>query len=90
MADPLWQEVMRRIVVDTNCLLAMLPTLSPYHKIWTDFLDGSIEFCVSNEVLTEYEEILSVKTSPFFCKAIIKTLLNKTNLIRISPVWRVV
>jgi predicted nucleic acid-binding protein len=36
----------------------------------------------------EYEEILSIKTSPFFANAIIKTLLNKRNLIRVTPVWR--
>ena len=79
---------MRRIVIDTNCLLAILPSRSAYHKIWTEFLENRLEICVSNEVLTEYEEILSEKTSPFFAEAIIKTLLNKNNLIRISPVWR--
>ena len=72
---------MRRIVIDTNCLLAILPTQSPYHKVWTDFLDNKIEICVSNEVLMEYEEILSAN-------AIIKTLLNRRNLKRVSPVWR--
>lgn len=79
---------MRRIVIDTNCLLAILPSQSPYHRVWTDFLENKIEICVSTEVLMEYEEILSLKTSPFFADAIIKTLLNKRNLIRISPVWR--
>jgi putative PIN family toxin of toxin-antitoxin system len=79
---------MRRIVIDTNCLLAILPSKSPYHKVWTDFLEGELEFCVSNEVLIEYEEILSQKTSPFFADAIIKTLINKRNLVRVSPVWR--
>ena len=79
---------MRRIVIDTNCLLAILPARSQYHRIWTDFLENRLEFCVSNEVLMEYEEILSVKTSPFFANAIIKTLLNKRNLIRVSPFWR--
>ncbi|MBQ1774602.1 MAG: putative toxin-antitoxin system toxin component, PIN family [Prevotella sp.] len=79
---------MRRIVIDTNCLLAILPSRSPYHKVWTDFLENRLEICVSNEVLTEYEEILSAKTSSFFAGAIIKTLLNKKNLIRINPVWR--
>ena len=79
---------MRRIVIDTNCLLVILPSQSPYHKIWTEFLDERLEICVSNEVLMEYEEILSEKTSPFFAETIIKTLLNKRNLIRISPVWR--
>ena len=79
---------MRRIVVDTNCLLAVLPSQSPYHKVWVDFLENRLEICVSNEILTEYEEILAQKTSLFFAEAIIKTLLNKSNLIRVSPVWR--
>ena len=79
---------MRRIVIDTNCLLAILPSQSPYHKVWTDFLENNLEICVSNEVLMEYEEILSAKTSPFFANAIIKTLLNKNNLVRVTPVWR--
>ena len=36
----------------------------------------------------EYEEILSEKTSPFFANVIIETLLNKKNLIKVTPVWR--
>lgn len=36
----------------------------------------------------EYEEILSQKTSPNFADAIIKALLNRKNLIRVSPTWR--
>lgn len=79
---------MRRIVIDTNCLLAILPSSSPYHKVWTDFLEQRLELCVSNEVLTEYEEILSLKTSPHFANVIIKTLINKHNLIKVSPTWR--
>ena len=55
---------MRYIVLDTNCLIQALPTGSPYHKVWTDFLDGNYRLCVSNEILSEYEEILSRFTSP--------------------------
>ena len=54
---------MRRIVLDTNCLLQALPTRSPYHKIWTDVLAGKISLCVNTEILIEYEEILAVKTT---------------------------
>lgn len=79
---------MRRIVIDTNCLLAILPSKSPYHQVWTDFIKGRLEVCVSNEILLEYEEILSQKTSPNFADAIIKALLNRKNLIRVSPTWR--
>ncbi len=53
--------VMRRIVLDTNCLLQSLPSKSPYHKIWTDVLCGKICLCVNTEILDEYEEILSQK-----------------------------
>lgn len=55
---------MRYVVLDTNCLIQALPTRSLYHKIWTDFLAGKYRLCVSNEILTEYEEILSVHASP--------------------------
>jgi putative PIN family toxin of toxin-antitoxin system len=78
---------MRRVVIDTNCLLAILPTHSPYHQVWTDFLSGKLEICVSTEVLFEYEEILSEKTSPYFSDIIIKTLINRNNLVRVSPAW---
>ncbi|MBQ7141544.1 MAG: putative toxin-antitoxin system toxin component, PIN family [Bacteroidaceae bacterium] len=55
---------MRHIVLDTNSLIQALPTKSKYHKIWTDFLEGEYCLCVSNEILTEYEEILAEHTSP--------------------------
>jgi putative PIN family toxin of toxin-antitoxin system len=79
---------MRRIVIDTNCLVAILPSKSPYHKVWTDFLEQQLEICVSNEILMEYEEIISEKTSTAFAEAIIKTLINKPNFIRVYPTWR--
>jgi len=35
-----------------------------YHKVWTDFLAGKYRLCVSNEILNEYEEILSIHATP--------------------------
>ena len=52
---------MRRIVLDTNCLLQTLPAKSPYHKIWTEVLNGQISLCVNNEILDEYEEVLALR-----------------------------
>ena len=54
---------MRHIVLDTNCLLQVLPSHSPYHKIWTEVLAGRISLCVNTEILNEYEEILAEKTT---------------------------
>ena len=39
---------MRKIVLDTNCLLMSLPRISPYRKIWDDFLKGKLTLCVIN------------------------------------------
>lgn len=55
---------MRYVVLDTNCLIQILPTRSLYHRIWTDFLEGRYRLCVSNEILAEYEEILGLLASP--------------------------
>lgn len=54
---------MRRVVLDTNCLLQSLPSRSPYHKIWTAVLTGSISLCVNTEILNEYEEVIAQKTT---------------------------
>ena len=54
---------MRRIVLDTNCLLQALPKQSPYHKIWTDILSHKICLCVNTEIMNEYEEIIAEKTT---------------------------
>lgn len=54
---------MRYIVLDTKCLLQSLPSKSPYHKIWTDVIDGSISLCVNTDILEEYEEKLAEYSS---------------------------
>lgn len=45
---------MRKIVLDTNCLLMSLPKISPYRMIWDEFLKGQLILCVSNEIIEEY------------------------------------
>lgn len=65
---------MRRIVLDTNCLLQSLPSKSPYHKIWTDVLCGNISLCVNTEILDEYEEILSQKINPEVAKNVVEAI----------------
>ena len=66
--------IMRRIVLDTNCLLQALPTRSPYHKIWTEVLSGRICLCVNSDILNEYEEILTKKTSFEIAHNVVETI----------------
>ena len=65
---------MRYIVLDTNALIQALPTRSRYHKIWSDFLAGRYSLCVSNEILTEYEEILSLHASPAVAHNVVEAI----------------
>lgn len=67
---------MRYVVLDTNCLIQALPTKSQYHKIWTDFLEGKYRLCVSNEILTEYEEILAIHTSPEVAHNVVEAIAH--------------
>ncbi len=78
----------RRIVLDTNCLIISLPSRSRQHKAWTGFLEGKYVLCVTDEILDEYEEILSLKSSPYIAKAIIQAILVRKNVMRITPYFR--
>ena len=66
--------IMRRIVLDTNCLLQTLPVRSPYHKIWTDILCGKICLCVNTEILNEYEEILAQKMTKEIARNVVEAI----------------
>lgn len=72
---------MQYVVLDTNALIQALPTRSRYHKIWTDFLDGKYSLCVSNEILTEYEEILSLHTSPQVARNVVNAIAHHPKTI---------
>jgi len=65
---------MRVIVLDTNYLLQSLPSRSPYHKIWTEVLSGRIRLCVNTEILNEYEEVLSQKTTPEIAHNVVEAI----------------
>ena len=48
----------RRVVLDTNCLVQMLSVHSVYRPGWQAFREGRYELCVSNEILSEYAEVI--------------------------------
>ena len=67
---------MRRIVLDTNCLLQTLPSRSPYHKIWTEVMAGRISLCVNSDILNEYEEILTEKTNAEIARNVVRAIMR--------------
>ena len=72
---------MRHVVLDTNALIQALPTKSRYHKIWSYFLTGKYRLCVSNEILTEYEEILAQHTSPEVAHNVVEAIARHPQII---------
>lgn len=72
---------MRYIVLDTNCLLQSLPSKSPFHKIWSDVLDGKICLCVNTDILEEYEEKIAEKSSIDIAHNVVEAIANLSTTI---------
>ncbi len=52
-----------RIVLDTNIVVSMIGRTSPNRWIFDKILAGECILCISNEILFEYAEVLSAKTT---------------------------
>ena len=75
----------RRIVLDTNCLIASLSRHSVYYPVWSGFQMGKYILCVSNDILEEYQEIIEQKTSAVVARNVIDLLLKSKNVDYITP-----
>lgn len=70
---------MMDIVLDTNCLLMSLSRRSKYYAIWHSLFQGQYVLCYTNEILEEYEEILTQKVGRYIAENIISAILNLPN-----------
>lgn len=77
-----------RVVIDTNCLVQMLGRHSPYRPAWEAFRQRRYTLCISNEILAEYEEILSAKASPLTTELFLRIVLQARNVYRTDPRYR--
>ena len=77
-----------RIVLDTNCLLASLSKRGAYFNVWKGLQQGKYTLCVSNEILEEYEEILTQSTNSIIASNVVQTLLNAPTVELIEPFYR--
>ena len=48
------------VVLDTNCLIQILPRLSEHRWIYDHILNGGINLAVTTEILDEYAEVLDI------------------------------
>ena len=70
----------KRIVVDTNVLLVSVSSFSKYHWIYQLILRKEIEVFITNEILTEYLEIISDKYDVSTAKSVVRTLIELENV----------
>ena len=59
----------------------MIPMRSKYRLVWEAFLDEKYVICISNDILSEYIEILTQKVSYTFAIRIANVLL-KSNCVK--------
>jgi len=71
-----------KVVLDTNILLVSISSKSKYHWVFRRLLQQDFQIVITNEVLTEYEEIISRKYSVTVAKDVIRTLLLLPNVIK--------
>ncbi|MDR3181173.1 MAG: putative toxin-antitoxin system toxin component, PIN family [Prevotellaceae bacterium] len=77
-----------RIVLDSNVLLVSLPQRSMFRPIFDAICNGRITLLVSNEIMTEYEEVLCRYTTEVIATNVLEFLLVKPNVERIEPFYR--
>ena len=79
---------MRKIVLDTNCLLMSLPKISPYRIIWDEFLERKLVLCVTSEIVDEYLEIIGQKTTADIASNVVSVILSQKNVEFITPYYK--
>lgn len=78
----------RQIVLDTNCLVQIISLHSPYRPAWQAFRDGRYTLCVSNDILTEYNEILERVANAAVAHNIVNAIARSPYTRMIDPQYR--
>ncbi|MDR2802241.1 MAG: putative toxin-antitoxin system toxin component, PIN family [Prevotellaceae bacterium] len=77
-----------RIVLDSNVLLVALPRKSIFRPIFDAIYSGRITLVISNEIMIEYEEVLSRYTTGIIAVNVLEFLLVKSNVEKIEPFYK--
>jgi len=69
-----------KIVLDTNVLLISIAKKSPHRPIFDAIIEGKIRLVLTNEILSEYAEILEQRTNEIVAVNITE-FLSKSNYV---------
>lgn len=76
---------MQNIVLDTNCLIMAISSRQYYNVVWTSFIAGKFILCITNEIVEEYQEVISRNINQKVADAIIFAILSRKNVLRLTP-----
>lgn len=81
-----------RVLLDTNIFLVSLASNYSYHWIYQSLIENKFELVVSNEILTEYQEQISIRYGIEITDASLDYLLWLPNVILKNPsyLWQLV
>ncbi|RYF46812.1 MAG: putative toxin-antitoxin system toxin component, PIN family [Cytophagaceae bacterium] len=77
-----------KVVVDTNCLLPSIPRDGKGKWLYDAFYEGRFTWVISNEILSEYTEIISNEFSPKAADLVVALLVTSPNHSRYEPFFR--
>jgi len=75
-------------VIDTNVFIDSISPRSPYHSFFKSLIDGKFKLCISNEILLEYEEIISQKYSKEILDSFMGFISFSPHVIYCDPSYR--
>ena len=70
----------KKIVLDTNCLLASISRRSTAYPVWKGFQEGRYTLCVTNEILAEYEEMIAHMASAEVATNVIRMIMDSRHV----------
>ena len=79
--------MLNKVVLDTNCLVMALSRHSEYYPVWQGIRTGKYVLCVSNDIISEYQEIIAQKTSEVVANNVVRTLLESPFVELIDPYY---
>ena len=72
------------VIIDTNALLVAIPKKSMFRPILDALINGKFDLILSNDILSEYIEILQRKSNSIVANNIAEMLLNLENLKKVE------
>lgn len=77
-----------KVVLDTNVLLVIFSSKSDYRWIFDSFLNEDFTMCVTNDILMEYEEIITRHMGKLIATTVLNLLENAPTLELITKYFK--